>query len=227
MSCGCEQILVPCSDTGCPIQLDSACVLYHKANSEISTLTNLGIANGATLELILETIDAALASLRISTWTLPTLRSNHTINTLQQFAESADTEIGLLKTSVTALQAASSTPITPIDTQSVDITVSGTNNHSIQAAVKVSAVAGNRFSIQSDGGYVASQTLSVDYNAKSLSISNGNTVSLTSLLSTVDGFLGTFSTDPSAVLEGQYWYNSTDSKLKIKVNSLVKQISLI
>lgn len=46
------------------------------------------------------------------------------------------------------------TPITPFDTPTVDINVSGVANHTIQARVKVSANAGNAISEEIDGLYV-------------------------------------------------------------------------
>lgn len=47
------------------------------------------------------------------------------------------------------------TPITVVDTPTVDLTVSGTNNHTVTAAVKVSATAGNQVVANADGLFVA------------------------------------------------------------------------
>lgn len=92
-SCNCQVICDPCNNNGCPIQLDASCVFYHKNNNEVSELTNLGLTNGATLELILETIDVKLEGLNVLDWELDCLRDDFTINTLQQFAQAVDTKI--------------------------------------------------------------------------------------------------------------------------------------
>lgn len=87
-----------CSSTGCPITLDSACVKYHKNNSEVTALTNLGITNGATLESILEAIDPYIGQLLADAWSLSYLRDSegYTINTLEQFAVAVDSELSIL-----------------------------------------------------------------------------------------------------------------------------------
>jgi len=72
--------------------------------------------------------------------------------------------------------------LSSIDTNSIDITLSGVNNSTIKAAVKVSNAPNNKVQILSDGVYVANtpgnanQTLSV--NGNQLSISGGNTVNI-------------------------------------------------
>lgn len=48
---------------------------------------------------------------------------------------------------------ASETPLTPVDTATVNLTANGTANHTLQADVNVSALAGNGISIQPDGLY--------------------------------------------------------------------------
>jgi len=46
------------------------------------------------------------------------------------------------------------TPITPVDTNSINLTVSGVNNHTIQADAKISATSWNAISIAFDWLYV-------------------------------------------------------------------------
>ena len=46
------------------------------------------------------------------------------------------------------------TPLTPVDTQSVNLTATGTSNHTLQADVIISALAGNQVSIAADGLFV-------------------------------------------------------------------------
>ena len=87
-----------CCSTGCPIKLDTSCIIYHKNNSTISGLVKLGLANGATLELILDTIDPYIGQLQANNWSLPYLRDQegYTVNTLEQFATSVDAELSIL-----------------------------------------------------------------------------------------------------------------------------------
>lgn len=61
----------------------------------------------------------------------------------------------VLKTVAGVASWANNTPITPTDTNSVDLTVGGTDSHTIQADVKISATAGNQISILGDGLYAA------------------------------------------------------------------------
>lgn len=96
--CGCPKPC-GCSNGICPIKLDASCIIYHKNGSEISELLEgLELQNGATLELILETIDDYIKQIKVGTWTLPYLvdSEGYTINTLEQFADAVDQELGLL-----------------------------------------------------------------------------------------------------------------------------------
>jgi len=53
------------------------------------------------------------------------------------------------------------TPLTVVDTSSVDLTASGTDNHTLQATVKVSATAGNKTVVNADGIYTPETPLTV------------------------------------------------------------------
>lgn len=96
--CNCvQQVLTPCTPcaqpTGCPIQLDTACVIYHKNNNQLSGLTEgLGLNNGATLELILDTISSKLVQLNFIDLNLPFLDDTYVINSLQSFATAVDAQ---------------------------------------------------------------------------------------------------------------------------------------
>lgn len=215
----------PCNTTGCPVQLDFDCVIYHKANNQIAALPNLSLSNGATLQLFAEAVDVKLGQLNFPVFSLPFLRSSFSINTLRQFAESVDLTLSSLRADLTTVAASASVPITTIQTNSVELTASGNVYHTLQADVNISASANNQVSVLSDGLYASPQTLTVNYTNKELSISGGNTVSLASLICGVGGFLGNQTTDPSAI-DGQYWFNTTTNQLKIRVNGLVKVITL-
>lgn len=220
-SCTCSTSLV-CG--GCPVQLDSACIFYHKDNSELTALTNLAITNGATLELILESIDPYIGQLKVINFTLPYLRVSYVVNSLQQFAQAVDTELSSMATDVATALAASQTLLSVSDSPTIDFTASGSLNHTLTGSVKLSSVAGNRMTTQVDGLHVTGQTLSVNYATKEMSISDGNTVSLASLVTGASGFLGNLSADPVAV-DGQYWWNTSSSVLKIKVNGMVRTVT--
>lgn len=106
-NCNCvQQINYPCTPctttpTGCPIQLDSACVIYHKDNNTTSLLLDgLGLNNGATLQLILETISAEIEQLNFEDLTLPFLDDTYVINNLQQFATAVDSQFSAVNDSI-------------------------------------------------------------------------------------------------------------------------------
>jgi hypothetical protein len=212
-------------DTGCPLQLDFDCVFYHKSNSEVSNLTKLGITNGATLGLFAETVDTYIGQIKVSEYVIPGLTAEYTINTLKQFAEAVDDELTQIKSDITAISSSAAIPISKTDSATVAITISGTGSHTIKSDVKVSATASNLLSALSDGLYVTPQTLNLDYSTKELSISNGNSFNLAPLISGVGGFLGNLTSDPTGIVDGQYWYNTTSSQLKIKVNGVTKVIT--
>ena len=93
----------------------------------------------------------------------PTATTSALFLALQQLVVSHDQDI-------LDLQALGSTSITPVDSPSVDLTVSGAGNHTIQADVNLSAVANNAITEQVDGLHVISP---------SISASNTSTVNIT------------------------------------------------
>lgn len=236
-SCGCNNtptfpvvsICDPCNtNTGCPIQLDWECVIYHKDNNEISNLTNLGLTNGATLEQFGEAVDTYIGQIKADDFNLPCLRADYTINSILQFAEAVDTEICEIKAEIGVVSGQVNTPITVVDTQSVNLTASGTLNHTIQADVIVSPNSGNRLSIQGNGLYSSPMVLTVDYGAKTIGLVGSNSVSVAALFTPVSGFLGNVTVDPTDPLDGQYWYR-TDiglaTGLKIRLNGTTRTIT--
>lgn len=62
---------------------------------------------------------------------------------------------GSAATVITIPTVPAQTPLAVNDTATVDLTASGTDNHTLQADVKVSATAGNAISVNADGLYVA------------------------------------------------------------------------
>jgi hypothetical protein len=215
----------PCGPNGCPILLDSTCVIYHKNMNTTSGLINLNLPNGSTLELILNTIDAQLGQLNVPLWSLPFLRAvPYTIGTLQQFGQAVDTEFSVLSAAIIALQTAVAVPLVANDSTTIDFTQSGTLNHTFTGMVKVSANAFNLLAIEPDGLYATPQTLSIDAVNKLLTITEGNTVDFSSLICGASGFLGNVTVDPTST-DGQYWWNTTSNQLKIKVNGIIKIIT--
>lgn len=108
----------PCSSSA-PTQVDSKDVIYHKSNNELSELTALDLANGSTLELILEAIDAKITPLNLLSTTLTYLRTKYTISNLSQFLVAVSTELGELNTTVLtgAEWTTASRPTTPTEGQ--------------------------------------------------------------------------------------------------------------
>jgi len=235
--CGCGHehvyqsvsICDPCNtNTGCPIQLDWDCSIYHKDNNEISALTNLALTNGATLNQFGEAVDVYIGQIKASTFNLPCLRDSYTVNSMKEFAEAVDTVLCQIQSDLEAVESEVSTPITPVDTQSVNLSASGTNDHTLQADVKISANSGNRLSIQADGLYSSPMVLTVDYNAKTIGLVGSNSVNVAALFTPVSGFLGNVTSDPATPLDGQYWYR-TDiglaTGLKIRLNGTTRTIT--
>lgn len=109
--CNCvQQNLIPCppypcpQPTGCPIQLDTACVIYHKNNNQMSNLLEgLNINNGATLELILDTISAKVEQLNFLDLNLPFLDDTYVINSLQSFATAVDSQFSAVNDQINDL----------------------------------------------------------------------------------------------------------------------------
>lgn len=90
--------------SGCPIQLDFSCILYHKSNNEVTELDGLNLANGSTLQLVIETLDEKIKQLNVLDLTLTYLRTKYTVNTMQQFVTAVETELSELNDRVTALE---------------------------------------------------------------------------------------------------------------------------
>lgn len=220
-NCGCSQVQ---SCNGCPINLDFSCSTYNKDNNALTALTNLSLNNGATLKLFAEAVDLKMGQLNVPEFALNCLRQTYNVNTLRQFAEAVDIRLCEIKGDIEALQAAGLVPITATSTSSIALVASGTNFHTLSATLQISEAANNLASLLSDGLYSAPQTLNVNYTTKELSISQGNTVSLASLICGVGGFLGNQAADPTSVIDGQYWWNTTSSQLKIKVGGAIKVI---
>jgi hypothetical protein len=230
--CGCSSSTScnSCSTpAGCAIQLDFSCILYHKDNNDVSELDGLSMTNGATLEAVIEAIDEKVKQLNVPSFTLTYLRASYVVNTLQQFAQSVDTELDLLRTDIDTSLASSQTFLVATDSATIDFTVSGTLNHSLTGSVKLSsAVSGNRLTAQADGLHVTAQTLSVNASTKELTISDGNTVSIASILSSASGWLGNLASDPSSPTDGQYWFRtdlSASAGLRIRLNGNTRTIT--
>lgn len=93
------------------------------------------------------------------------------------------------------------TPISVVDTTTVHLSVSGLNNHTVTAAVKVSATGGNVIQVNADGLYVPTTLVYTDAMARAaisatapIAYNSGTGVlSLAQATSSVDGFL--FHTD--------------------------------
>jgi hypothetical protein len=237
-NCGCNStpispisICDPCNtDTGCPIQLDWDCSIYHKSNNEVANLPNLGLTNGATLNLFAELVDSYIGDLKVQDYALPCLRADYTINTLAQFANAVDTEICSLNSDISTVMGLVNTNITAVDTATIDFTTSGTLNHTIQATVIVSGLPDNQLAALPSGLFASAQNLSINYTTHEITISDGNTIDLTPLMFNADGFLGNVASDPASPLNGQYWFRTdlaAANGLRIRVNGTTRTIPTV
>lgn len=231
--CGCNTVNYPHQYNPCqspgpyPIQLDAQCVIYHKSNNTLTQLVNLGLGNGATLELILDTIDTYIGQIKPSTWELPCLRAiPFTITNLQQFAEAVDITLCNLQDQIDTIAEEVALPIIPVDTLTVHMNATGTLGHTISADVKVSATSGNTLVEVGDGLLVAAQTLQPDYTNKQLSISDGNTIDMSGFFCDSVVWLGNVSADPSTPSDGQYWFRTDTDQLKIRLNGSIRVITI-
>lgn len=231
--CGCNTVNYPqqynqCSNSGpCPIQLDAQCVIYHKSNNVLSGLTNLGLGNGATLELILDTIDTYIGQIKPTTWNLACLRAiPFVIGNLQQFAEAVDVTLCNLQDQIDTLAESASLPITPQDTLTVKMNATGTLGHTISADVNISTTSGNTLVTVGDGLLVVAQILQPDYADKLLTISNGNTIDMSGFFCDSVVWLGNVSADPSTPSDGQYWFRTDTNQLRIRLNGSIRTITI-
>lgn len=225
-SCYQPDYLCSC-ESDCPIKLDFACIIYNKEGKDASKLQGLNLPNGSTLRLVVELIDEKIKQLNVVNYSIPFLRTISTINNIQKFAEVVDSQISALKSNLVDISTDVSPDVVGSNTPSINIGTSGTQGHTISANLKVSAQAGNTISVLSDGVYNNPQTLNVNYTNKTLSIANGNTVDLSALVQAPSGYLGNVVSDPSTPLDGNYWFNTVQNKLKIRVNGGIKEIVTI
>lgn len=225
--CNCNSSCNTDCDGTCPIKLDFTCILYHKANSSLSNYANLNITNGANLEMVIDALNSKIEQLNVPDWDLSYLRASVVINTLEQFGEAVDDELADLQAQIDSLSLSAAVALVTTDTNSIDFSTSGSLDHTLTANVKISGTVDNLVSILGDGLFVTPQTLSVDYELKQLTISNGNTVDLAALTCGVGGFLGNFETDDPTAIDGQTWFR-TDLAIadafRIKLNGDVRVI---
>lgn len=111
------------------------------------------------------------------------------------------------------------TPITVVDSSTVDLTASGTNNSTLTAAVKVSATSGNTITVNSDGLFVAAGAVTTGnlLGDNTASVATG-TARLVGGNATVSvplrfGTAGTAVTAPTTA--GGYQLQSTDGSVTI------------
>lgn len=117
----------PCSNTsGCPINLDTACVFYKLIDTTPSGLTCIGLPNGTNLKTILEAFDQKLCSISgfsYSPYNLGCLRDSYVITNVQQFSEAVATEICATKTNLTNINTSLTASITNINSTLASILV--------------------------------------------------------------------------------------------------------
>jgi hypothetical protein len=130
-----------------------------------------------------------------------------------------DTELSNITSDITSLQSSISSGITATDTQSIDFTASAFN---ITGSLKVDPAVNNRLTVSGTGVLVSPQNLNPNYLDKTLALTGSNTVvDMASFFTITSGYLGSVSADPSGTLDGQIWYNTTTSKLRFQVSSVL------
>jgi hypothetical protein len=229
--CGCGPFPPPFPpnrdcDRGEPFFLDSAQVIYHLGNNQLSNLNNLGFPNGTPLQTILDKIDYFIGFLNITQWTIPNIKTYFpgvNFQNLQQFGQAVDAELGVINSNLATLSGATSTPLTSTNTESITFVLTGVQNKNISGFVNISSSSGNTLILNPDGLFATPQQLNVDYNANTISITDGNTVALPN---NPQGFLGNLSSDPSSPQDGQYWFNTSSSQLKIRLDGAVRIVTI-
>ena len=108
--------------------------------------------------------------------------ANHTLTGVVKVSAAAGNTVAVNADGifVPAAPAATQTPITPVPTSSVDLAVSGTDDHKVTANVRVSAFPGNGISVQADGVY-AEDTCTAIANIGSGSLAPGDRYVVTEL----------------------------------------------
>lgn len=122
----------PCTtNNGCPILLDSTCVVYNKYGGT-NNLYNIDSPNGSTLEHILENINAKFDSLSavFSPYTAACINfPGYVITTLPQFIEAVDDEFCTIKSDISSVNTSLTTSINNLTNVVDDI-----NNPAITAS---------------------------------------------------------------------------------------------
>lgn len=229
--CGCGSSPAPFPiqrdcDRGQPFFLDSAQVIYHLENNQLSNLNNLGFPNGTPLQPILDKVDYFIGFLNITQWTIPNIKTYFpgvNFQNLQQFGQAVDAELGIINTNLTTLSGATSTPLTSTNTDSFTFVLTGVQNKNISGFVNISNASGNTLILNPDGLFATPQQLNVNYTANTISISSGNAVSLPN---NPQGYLGNLSADPGSAIDGNTWYNTSSMQYKVRVNGAVHVITI-
>ena len=229
--CGCGSFpppFPPQRDCGRGPQLflDSAQVIYHLEQNQLSNLNNLGFPNGTPLQPILDKIDYFIGFLNITQWNIPNIKTffpGVNFVNLQQFGQAVDSILGTFNSDIIAVSGATSIPLSSTNTESITFDLSGAGNKNISGFVNISAASGNTLAVLTDGLFAAPQSLSVNYTTNAISISGGNSVALPN---NPQAFLGNLSADPGSAIDGNYWYNTTSSQLKIRLNGAVRVITI-
>jgi len=165
IQCGCdlEPYCLPCSsDSNCVQKIDAECVIYHRDDNKPSKLTCMGIPNKTPIETILETIDGFICQLNTVQTPLTAIDSptidltawgvlKHTLQADVKISSASGNTLVALGDGLYISQAGSQVPITPIDSNSVNLTAFGTLDHTLQADVIISPDAGNALEIRSNG----------------------------------------------------------------------------
>lgn len=109
----------PTKDCGCPIKLDTSCVIYNKNGGVQSGLINISYPNGTNLKTILERIDVLLGQNNIfnfDSYDLSCIRALYPINGFGDFASAVSKEICGLKSDLDTINCSLSEQINNFNT---------------------------------------------------------------------------------------------------------------
>jgi len=186
-NCNAEPFCQQCSENSiCVEKVDAECVIYNRDDSSPSKLTCMGIPNKTSVATILEAIDGFICNINAVQTPLTAIDSpsidltawgtlKHTLQADVNISAASGNTLAILGDGLYVSQAGSQVPITPIDSNSVNLTAFGTLDHTLQADVNVSSASGNTLSVLGDGLYV--ETGAVDTADNGLT-KTGNNIQL-------------------------------------------------
>lgn len=171
IKCNCQQSVQPfcdqCTENDCGDgKIDLACTIYHLNNPQKPTKLNcLGLPNLVSGETIFEQIDKLICNnlnIPISSVDTPSIHwtlsgpANHKLQTDVKISEDLGNTLEIRPDGLFAMVSGSDILLVATDSNTIDFTTTGDEDHNLTASVKISSSAGNALSASGDGLYVPS-----------------------------------------------------------------------